>query len=137
MAAKPETTFTNSVHKHLPVDLYRIKNNNVFNAGQPDVWYSGMKTDLWVEYKFLVLPKRADTLIDLTAGKKPDLSNLQQDWLKSRHREGRNVGVIVGCKEGGVWLPGLAWVSPLTTAAFRGMLQSRTELAAVILRYVS
>lgn len=137
MAAKPETTFIGAVHKHLPVNLYRIKNNNMYNGGQADVWYSGHGADLWIEYKFITLPKREETLIDLTAGKNPELSCLQQDWLKSRHKEGRNVGVIIGCKEGGVWLPGLAWVNPLKTAAFKGMLQTRAELAAVITSCVS
>ena len=137
MAVKPETTFTASVHRHLPVDLYRIKNNNAFNGGQPDVWYSGMKADLWVEYKFITLPKRDGTVIDLVSGKNPDISYLQQDWLKSRAREGRNVGVIVGCKEGGVWLPALAWVSPLNAAAFKKMILSRSELANIIVLNVS
>ena len=134
MAAKPETTFTASVHRHLPVDLYRIKNNNTFNAGQPDVWYSGGKTDLWVEYKFIVLPKRGETVIDLVSGRSPDISYLQQDWLRRRHAEGRNVGVIVGCKEGGVWFPNLAWENPLKTDIFRGSLQSRIELAQTLIK---
>jgi hypothetical protein len=119
MAQKPETTFIGSVHKYLPADLYRMKN------------------DLWIEYKFITPPKRPDTLIDLTSGTKPELSHLQQDWLKRRHVEGRNVAVIIGCSEGGVWLPGLSWTLPLTTAAFRGLLMTRANLAGVITSYVS
>lgn len=93
MAKQPEGTFIASVHKHLPEGLYRQKNHNPYNGGIADVWYSGER-DLWVEYKFLVLPKRDTTVIDLVGGKEPSISRLQQEWLHSRHCEGRNVGVI-------------------------------------------
>jgi len=131
--ATPENTFIGSVHRHLPAQLYHMKNHNQYNGGIADVWYSGTRADLWVEYKFIVLPKRDETVIDITAGKTPMLSSLQQDWIQGRVSEGRNVGVIIGCKEGGVWLPSLAWDNPLKTAEFKNRLQSRSELAAVIL----
>lgn len=132
---KPETTFIASVHRQLPPEdeLYRMKNNNAFNGGIADVWYSARR-DLWVEYKFLELPKRATTVIDLTAGKDPMLSVLQQDWLKRRLEEGRNVWVIVGCKEGGVILKNRSWEHAWTTGRFRAELQTRNEIAAA-LRY--
>lgn len=114
-----------------------MKNHNQYNGGIADVWYSGMKADLWVEYKFIVVPKRPDTMIDITAGKSPALSHLQQDWIKNRVREGRNVGVIIGSKDGGVWLPNIEWASALTASTFRGMLIARSELAQVILTNVS
>ena len=73
MSRKPETTFIASVHKHLPKDLYRLKNNNPFAGGIADVWYSGMKADLWVEYKFVArVPK---------TGLAADLGELQKVWL--------------------------------------------------------
>jgi len=124
--ATPENTFIQSVHRLLPVELYRIKNNNMFHAGQPDVWYSGDRADLWVEYKFIALPKRGDTLIV------PGLSELQKNWLKCRYAEGRNVGVIIGCKEGGVWFPGVSWEEPLTAEYFREVVVPRATLAATI-----
>ena len=124
--ATPENTFIQSVHRYLPVDLYRMKNHNQFNAGIPDVWYSGPAGDLWIEYKFNVLPKRDGTLI------LPNLSHLQVDWLEQRHEEGRKLGVIVGCKDGGVWFPDLAWVNPLKTVEFRKLIRSRSDLAEVI-----
>lgn len=130
--AAPENTFINSVHRYLPVGLYHMKNHNMYNGGIADVWYSGPRADLWIEYKFIVLPKRDETVIDITAGKDPALSHLQQAWLKDRGMEGRNVGVIIGSREGGVWLPNLAWASPLKTVAFKGQMQSRSELAAMI-----
>ena len=135
--AKPETTFIGSVHKHLPASLYRIKNNNIFNAGQADCWYSGSKADLWIEYKFIVVPKRGDTVIDLIGGKNPDISYLQQEWLTSRHAEGRSVGVIVGCKEGGVWLPGTTWKNVFNAEKFRAKVEGRTAIAERIVAAVN
>jgi hypothetical protein len=121
MSRKPETVFIASVHKHLPKDLYRIKNNNPFAGGQADVWYSGMRADLWVEYKFAArVPK---------TGLSADLSELQKIWLHDRHKEGRNVAVIIGTKEGGVLLRNLAWENTISPEYISNNLQSRQDLA--------
>jgi hypothetical protein len=130
MSAKPETTFTNSVNKHLPSTVYHMKNNNPYLGGVPDVWYSGAGADLWVEYKFITMPKRVDTVIKI------DLSKLQQEWLKGRHAEGRFVGVIVGHKDGGVWLPNEDWDDTFTAVDFLRLHKTRKELAAIIQRLV-
>lgn len=122
MAAKPETTFYSGVHKHLPTALHKEKMNNPFRGGTWDFWFSG-KRDLWVEYKFVVLPKRDTTLVDVT------LSSLQVDWGAGRFAEGRNVAVIVGCKEGGVILENREWEHPLTCAGFKQRILSRAEVA--------
>lgn len=139
MAAKPETTFIQSIHRHLPPvsELYRMKNHNEFNAGIADCWYSGRVCDLWVEYKFLVLPKRETTVIDLCGGKNPALSHLQQDWLRCRHQEGRNVWVIAGCKEGGVVFVDMAWERPVTAAQFKASLLSRAEIASRLISFLT
>lgn len=128
MARQPEGTFINSIHKHLPESLYRQKNHNQYNGGIADVWYSGA-SDLWVEYKFIQVPQRRTTVIDLVGSKYPAISSLQQEWLRGRHAEGRNVGVIVGCKEGGVWFPGVSWDTTYTTEWFRESILSRKEIA--------
>lgn len=128
MASKPESTFTSSVHKHLPLKLYREKMHNPYRGGTWDLWYSGDKADLWVEYKFLVLPKRPDTMIEF------GLSPLQLKWGADRRAEGRNVAVIVGCKEGGVILEGKGWETPLACAEFRERLSSRFDVAQWIAR---
>lgn len=130
MSRQPENTFIASVHKHLPPEIYRIKNNNMYNSGQPDCWYSGPAGDLWIEYKYIALPKRDDTTITI------DLSALQKDWLRRRSYEGRKLGVIVGSKDGGVWFPNLAWESPLKTVEFRSQVQPRSGLAEVITKFV-
>lgn len=137
MAAKPETTFIQSVHRHLPPpsQLYRMKNHNEFNAGIADCWYDGA-VDLWVEYKFITIPKRGSTVIDLCGGKNPDLTALQQDWLRSRHNNGRSVWVIVGCKEGGVVFKDMTWETPVTAIEFRERLQSRAEVAQTLTSFL-
>ena len=128
----PENTFIASVHRYLPDAVYRMKNHNQYNGGIPDVWYSGSKADLWIEYKFITLPKKDDTLIDLTSTKNPILSNLQQQWLAERHKEGRNVAVIVGSKLGGVWMPKLDWSVTLSTYSFRVNTITRNAIAKII-----
>jgi hypothetical protein len=131
--SKPETTFTAGVHKHLPPgreDPYWMKNNNLYTSGIWDVWYSGPFRDLWVEYKFIELPKRDDTMIDF------GLSELQKQWGRDREREGRNLAVIVGCKEGGVILRGPSvWEPTMTRERFAGLLVSRKNIAQWIMDF--
>lgn len=132
----PENTFIAAVHRHLPEGLYRLKNHNQFNGGIADCWYSG-KRDLWVEYKFVVLPKRGSTVIDLVGGTNPPLSPLQQAWLREREAEGRNVWVIVGCREGGVILPTAAdWATPMRAEFFKHQLDTRKGVAQRIANFV-
>jgi hypothetical protein len=138
MSSGPENTFITSVHRHLPKSLYRMKNHNQYNGGIADVWYSGKKADQWIEYKFIVVPKRDGTVIDLiNRPLKGDsvISSLQQDWLGKRHAEGRNVGVIVGSKDGGVWFPGLSWNMLYTADDFKQRLNTRQDLAGIIARF--
>ena len=105
-----------------------MKINMPFIGGLPDVWYSGDKDDLWVEYKFLVVPKRDDSPIHI------DLSPLQQRWLGYRFLEGRNVAVIAGCKEGGVFMRGMEWEQTWSTGQFKALIVPRAELAAQIIK---
>lgn len=134
--AKPENSFIAGVHRYLPDDLYRMKNHNEYQGGVADCWYSGTRGDLWVEYKFLELPKRDATIISLIKGKNPMLSALQQQWLRERHNEGRTVGVIVGCKEGGVLMRYNTWEMDWPVAKFRLALKPRKELAQSICNIV-
>jgi hypothetical protein len=134
----PENTFIAAVHRHLPPEseLYRMKNHNTYNGGIADCWYSGVR-DLWIEWKFIVVPKRDDTLIDLHAGKKPSMSVLQADWLRRRSLEGRNVWVGIGSADGGVLLKNRRyWESTFDAAYFRHQLKSRKDLAAEIAAFV-
>ena len=131
----PENTFISSVHRYFPApsngrrrNPYFMKNNNIYTAGIWDVWYSGMGADLWVEYKWIALPKRDTTMIDIA------LSDLQEDWGAERMNEGRNLAVIVGCKEGGVLFRDHEWENPISVRDFRKRIWSRPELANWIMK---
>lgn len=131
MARKPETTFYESVHRHLPhlKLLYREKMNNPYRGGTADWWFSG-KHDLWIEYKFLPrVPQKGSVWLCKPDVKSPDLSRLQQIWLHDRHVEGRNVGVIVGCPAGGVVLRDLEWEKEIPVELFRERIWPRDRLA--------
>lgn len=129
MSSKPENTFIQSIHKHVPSLVYRMKNNNPFVGGIPDVWYSA-RSDMWVEYKFLPrVPQRG-----VVAPTKL-LSPLQVQWLNERHKEGRTVKVVIGCPVGGIILHSPAeWESDLSAAQFTAKLQDRKSLAAWIVQ---
>jgi hypothetical protein len=141
MASKPETTFYTSVHRHLPPEtaFWREKMANPYRGGTADHWYSGRgkkSRDLWVEWKYIRLPARPGTMIDLVNGRAPPLSHLQQSWLSDRYLEGRNVWVIVGSDaNGGVIFQSLEWERPLPASEFRRRLLSRKDIAQQILAF--
>ena len=129
MAKGPENRFILSIHRLLPQSIYTLKNHNEYNGGIADVWYSGPKADLWVEYKFVKVPVRDTTVINL------GLSELQKHWLQGRYDEGRNIAVIVGSQLGGVWFPGVSWLNEVTTKKFRGLIRPRQEIAQLIVAH--
>lgn len=135
MSRGPENNFRASVHKHLPPHIYYEKMANPYRGGTPDDWYSGRK-DLWIEWKFIEVPKRDDTMIDPTSAKAKMLSALQLDWLNDRYDEGRNVMVGIGSKTGGILLRDRLWNVPISAKDFRARLLSREELAAEILNFL-
>lgn len=98
--------------------------NNPYRSGIADVWYSGSKKDVWVEYKFIPhIPVRSTAIT-------PECSSLQFQWLRERYKEGRSVFVIIGCPKGGVILSNLEWETPLSVTDFKQRIQSRQEIAA-------
>lgn len=121
MSKKPESTFIAGVHRYLPKTIYAEKMANPYRGGTPDVWYSGTRSDLWIEYKFI--PKIPKTSI--TAA----LSALQQQWLARRHSEGRNLAVIVGCPDGGVVFRDREWEQALPSPQFTARILPRPSLA--------
>lgn len=127
----PENTFIASVHAHLPPpsQLYRMKNHNAYVGGIADNWYSA-KRDLWIEWKFIVVPRRDTTMI--TA----NLSALQRDWLAERHAEGRNIWVGIGSEKGGIILEHLSWLQPISAKDFRAAMMKRKQLAEYIAAFV-
>lgn len=129
-----ESAYTTAIGRLLPPEVYALKLSLPYTAGVPDSWYSGRGGDLWVEYKYL---KHIPREVDLIGGKDPILTRLQQRWLFNRHGEGRHVGVIVGCKEGGVVLPDLDWMEPLSKADFQQRIWSRRQVADWIVGHVT
>ena len=127
----PENTFIRSVHAKLPSHIHREKQHNAYRGGTPDVFYEHVRM-LWVEYKFVVLPKRDHTVIV------PGLSALQIDWLGRNHSNGHRPLVIVGSKAGGVIFDTpKTWVNGISCAQFKAALKSRQELAEFISRTIS
>jgi hypothetical protein len=100
---------------------------NPYSSGTPDVWYSGTKADLWVEYKFL--PRVPQTAIVKPSDPKTMLSVLQRNWINLRYEEGRAVAVIIGCPDGGVILRDQEWERDYNPQAFRDRLLPRRAVA--------
>ena len=112
-----EHSYIQSVHRRLPRSLYRWKINDSYQGGVADAYYSGPAGDLWVEYKYIKsLPKRPTSVVDLTNTRL--LSTLQQHWLADRHKEGRNVAVVVGSDRGSIILEGTDFQKTLTVETF-------------------
>lgn len=139
MSKGPENTFIGSVHRHLPDDgPYHMKTYNPMTGGTPDMYYSGKKADLWVEYKFIHLPVKDTTVINLiipSPKTDSEISALQQDWLMGRHSEGRNVAVVVGSKNGGVLLMGDSWNTTYSKAQYTEWMMDRKSLARKIAEF--
>jgi hypothetical protein len=103
-----------------------MKNHNDYVGGIPDVWYSGNRNDLWVEYKYLPISNPRSLVT-------PDLSPKQLHWITSRRAEGRNVWVIVGYKLGGVIYTDLDDIRDgIHPEDFRSLTISRREIAETI-----
>lgn len=124
-----EHSYIRSIHSRLRKDLpsvYVWKINDPYQGGVADAYYSGAR-DLWVEYKYLkALPKRATTRIE------PGLSELQKDWLRARHAQGRNVAVIIGSPDGSMILPGVTWDLAINQADFISSAVDKSQVVAYI-----
>jgi len=133
---KPENRFRLGVHKFLPQQLHHEKMSNPYSSGTADDWYSGTKTDLWIEYKFLArVPQRANVWLTNPNVKTPMLTYLQADWLAQRYAEGRNIWVIIGCPTGGVILRDLKWANEITHVKFKACLIPREDIADEITKF--
>tara|TARA_B110000116_G_scaffold45548_1_gene37797 strand:- start:6107 stop:6538 length:432 start_codon:yes stop_codon:yes gene_type:complete len=121
-----EHTFTAAFRKKLPADIYWWKINDNFAGGVPDAFLEGTNRDLWIEFKYIkALPKRPDTLIDLTNQKY--LSKLQQKWLKRREAKRGDTLVCVGCPQGVALFWENSWDTPMPAKAFHAMCHPNIE----------
>lgn len=118
MSKNREGRFYEGVERKLPADVYREGMANPYRRGTPDRYYEGPGGALWVEYKY----------IDPLPSTLKSLSAHQQRWLRRAYEHGVRVAVIVGTKNGGLWLPGLQWQEPLEHKE----LKTKDELADLI-----
>lgn len=121
---KPETKFIQSIHRLIP-EVYFEKNNNPWRSGTPDVWYSGDKGDLWIEYKYLGQFPANKAIY-------PELTAQQTRWLNNRYKEGRNVAVVLGTKTGGVVYINKDWNNPYSATELNDRILSRLDIATWI-----
>lgn len=129
MSKKQETVFIQSIHRCLPENLHWEKMNNPYSSGTADVWYSGNVSDLWLEFKYLnPVPKKVNIIPEKL------LTPLQWRWLNERYAEGRNVGVCIGCKVGGIILRNTSWKHEIPPVEFHERLVSRKDIANLITR---
>jgi hypothetical protein len=91
-----EHGFIKAVHRHLSPEVYRWKIHDTYTGGVPDAFYMGPAGSLWVEYKYVTLPKRSTTVV--TFG----LSQLQIAWLTKAQMCGQLAVVIVGYERSAV-----------------------------------
>jgi hypothetical protein len=119
---KPETTFIQRIHKHLPPDLHKEKLHNAYRGGMADVWYSGPGRDLWIEYKYIEKLPRSDEIV-------PNLTPLQRRWLNSRYDEGRHIAVILGTADGGVIYRDKAWITPKSHTELQALMVGHRDIA--------
>lgn len=104
-----ESQFITSIHRKLHKDVFRWKISDRFTAGIADAYYSGVKGDLWIEYKFA---KNVPKMV------LPNLSALQVKWLAERYKEGRNVAVIYGTPKHCMIYRNRAWEIPMPKNVF-------------------
>lgn len=96
-----EPQFITKIHRLLPDTVYRWKIHDRFHRGIPDAWYSGVRGDLWIEYKFVQqLPKRCIT---------PRLTPSQLTWLGDRAKENKQLAVVIGDPSEAIVLTNEAW----------------------------
>ena len=119
-----ENTFIKRINKY--VVSYKEKTNNPYRGGTPDVYYEDKK-HLWIEYKFVVVPKRKQTLVKI------NLSELQKLWLKRCHENTGRARVIVGCKSGGaVFETPQEWDSSISAEDFAKRVVPHLQLSLYI-----
>jgi len=143
MSRKPENKFMDAVHKQLDDSvIYKMKITPAFSSGEFDVFYEGHARDLFVEYKFVELPKRGSTMIHIERL----LSERQLRWGDRRVERTASSDRIppylaIGCREDdryyGVLLQYMKDMMPINTETFKANLSPAKDIANRILSLVS
>jgi len=124
-----EHGYIRKVNAKLSSGIYKWKIHDSYCGGVPDCFYHDEEGGMgFVEYKYIQLPKRDLTIVDI--GKL--LSPLQHDWIRERARCRIPVAVVVGCEVGGVFFEHNQITHAFTTALFKDMCQSPEFIAAQI-----
>lgn len=104
-----EHSFIRSVHRYLPLELFKWKIHDTFAGGVPDTFYAGPSSILFVEYKYVKkLPKRDSSTL------KTSLSPQQIQWLNRMTDFNQRAAVVIGCEETAVILENKEWENPLS-----------------------
>ena len=124
-----EHSFVKSVHRKLPVDLYKWKIHDSYTNGVPDSMYAGDKGILFVEYKYVPsLPKIKTTPIKI------NLSKLQLQWLNNFVDMGHNAAVVVGTEGKNILiLQDKQWNTPISKENFLKKAVKTSDLSNFIL----
>jgi len=121
-----EHGFVRSVHRQLSPDIFVWKINDTYAGGVPDAFYAGPARCLFVEYKYIKLPKRPTTLI------RTGLSEQQKLWLNRMFNLGKPVAVVLGSDQGNIILTNSQWSNSLTADCFKQQAISTKAVASWI-----
>lgn len=125
-----EHGFIKAVHRHLSPEVYRWKIHDTYTGGVPDAFYMGPAGSLFVEYKYVKLPKRADTTV------KFNLSALQTIWLTRALDYGQLAAVIIGFEKSAVALTNSESFSGMTKRELQDEAVSFQQIAKLIENHV-
>ena len=107
-----EHGFVRSVHRQLSPNVFVWKINDKYAGGVPDAFYAGLARCLFVEYKYVKLPKRSTTLV------KTSLSEQQKLWLDRMSGMDKHVALVIGSSLGTIIID-KGWDNPIPTELFR------------------
>jgi hypothetical protein len=117
-----EHSFVKSVHRKLPLDIFKWKIHDTFTGGVPDALYAGSKSILFVEYKYIKkLPAKDTTLI------KTSLSPLQIIWLE-RMNQSASSALIIGSPDN-IYIATNDFANPICKSEF---MKHKTSIDDVI-----
>lgn len=98
MSQKPETRFTQLVHSKLDPKVFRLKMSSSLRSGDPDLYYEGSRSILWVEYKWIPELWALDKTHSAICSTKSWVSQYQ--WLCRAHNNNVQTAVIIGIGSG-------------------------------------
>lgn len=110
------------MHRQLSPDIFVWKINDKYAGGVPDAFYAGPARCLFIEYKYVKLPKRDTTLV------KTSLSEQQKLWLDRMSGMDKHVALVIGSVLGTIIID-KDWDYPIPTELFRQHAMSTKAVA--------